>query len=205
LAADPARADAAPDKGFRGGPLPAAPAPEEELETLLLRVGRGDRGAFAALYDRSAAKLFGLAVRILGQKERAEDVLQESFVAVWNRAADYAPERGAAMTWLATIVRHRAIDNLRRRSRQPEQLAESEAALLNLAASPGDAADRGAGLVALQRCLEELGPEQRRAVLLGYAYGFTNEELAQRLAAPLGTVKSWLRRSLERLKECLDG
>src|SRR5262249_41121480 len=161
--------------------------------------------AFAALYRSTAAKLLGLALRILGQRERAEDVLQESFVAVWRRAADYAPERGAAMPWLATIVRHRAIDALRRFGRQPAAHAESEDVILTLAAAPVDDADRGVALAALQRCLDELGETQRRAVLLGYVYGYTNEELAARLAAPLGTVKSWLRRSLERLKGCLDG
>ena len=142
---------------------------------------------------------------MLRQRDRAEDVLQESFVTIWQRAGDYDPAKGTPMTWLITILRHRAIDALRRSARQPERLAEPEEALLALVAGPADSADRGSDLRALQNCLGELGPEQRRAMLMVYAYGLTQEELAARLATPLGTVKSWIRRSLERLKKCLDG
>jgi RNA polymerase sigma-70 factor (ECF subfamily) len=109
------------------------------------------------------------------------------------------------MTWLITILRHRAIDALRRGARQPERLAEDDAALLALVAGPADSADRGSELRALQNCLGELGVESRRAMLMVYAYGLTQEEFAARSGTPLGTVKSWIRRSLERLKKCLDG
>lgn len=175
------------------------------LVDLLRRVAASDRVAFAELYDRTAPQLFGVALRILRQKERAEDVLQECFVAIWQRAGDYDPAKGAAMTWLMTILRHRAIDAVRRGARQPERLAEPVEALLALAAGPADSADRGSDLRALQRCLGELGTPQRNAMLMVYAYGLTQEELAARIATPLGTVKSWIRRSLERLKKCLDG
>jgi RNA polymerase sigma-70 factor (ECF subfamily) len=109
------------------------------------------------------------------------------------------------MTWLVTILRRRAIDALRRGARQPERLAEPEAALLALAAGPADRADRGSELRALQNCLGELAAEPRRAMVMIYAYGLTQEEFAAESATPLGTVKSWVRRSLERLKKCLDG
>ena len=189
---------------------PARIAPGEMASTdrligLLRAVGTGDRAAFAALYAQTAAQLFGVALRMLRQRDRAEDVLQESFVTIWQRAGDYDPAKGTPMTWLITILRHRAIDALRRSARQPERLAEPEEALLALVAGPADSADRGSDLRALQNCLGELGPEQRRAMLMVYAYGLTQEELAARLATPLGTVKSWIRRSLERLKKCLDG
>jgi len=193
LAAEPARIAA----GER--------ASTDRLIGLLRAVGTGDRAAFAALYAQTAAQLFGVALRMLRQRDRAEDVLQESFVTIWQRAGDYDPAKGAPLTWLITILRHRAIDALRRSARQPERLAEPEEALLALVAGPADSADRGSDLRALQNCLGELGPEQRRAMLLVYAYGLTQEELAARLATPLGTVKSWIRRSLERLKKCLDG
>jgi RNA polymerase sigma-70 factor, ECF subfamily len=173
------------------------------LEQLLRRAGTRDRAAFAELYVRTAAKLFGITLRIIRQRELAEEVLQESFVTVWQRAENYDPARGSAMGWLVTIVRHSAIDQLRRSSARPESHSAPEEALLALV-SP-DSADSRVELGALQRCLDELEFEPRRAVLLAYCYGLSRDELAIRLAVPIGTVKSWLRRSLERLKRCLDG
>jgi RNA polymerase sigma-70 factor, ECF subfamily len=172
------------------------------LQRLLRRTGSRDRAAFAALYARTSAQLFGIALRITRSREAAEDVLQESFTAIWERARDYDPVRGSAMGWLVTIVRHCAIDQLRRRAARPESRSVAEEALLALASS--DRADSRAGLRALQRCLGELDEQPRRAVLLAYCYGFTREELALRLTVPVGTVKSWLRRSLERLRKCLE-
>lgn len=192
-------------------PRPAAPggatlrAEESRLESLLRRAASGDRAAFAELYAQTAPQLFGIALRMLRQRDRAEDVLQESFVTIWQRAGDYDPAKGSPMTWLITILRHRAIDALRRGARQPERLAQDEAALLTLVAGPADSAERGSELHALQNCLGELGIEPRRAMLMVYAYGLTQEEFAARSGTPLGTVKSWIRRSLERLKKCLDG
>jgi RNA polymerase sigma-70 factor (ECF subfamily) len=192
-------------------PRPAAPggatlrAEESRLEPLLRRAASGDRTAFAELYAQTAPQLFGIALRMLRQRDRAEDVLQESFVTIWQRAGDYDPAKGSPMTWLITILRHRAIDALRRGARQPERLAEDEAALLTLVAGPADSAERGSELRALHNCLGELGIEPRRAMLMVYAYGLTQEEFATRSGTPLGTVKSWIRRSLERLKKCLDG
>lgn len=129
--------------------------------------------------------------------------MQESFVAIWQRAGDYDPAKGSAIGWLTTIVRHCAIDQLRRRASRPEGHAAPEEALLALASADG--ADRGAELRALQHCLGELDEAPRQAVLLAYCYGLTRDEVAARLAVPVGTVKSWLRRSLERLKRCLEG
>jgi RNA polymerase sigma-70 factor (ECF subfamily) len=181
----------------------AAPASGLPLQQLIRGAARGDRAAFAALYTSTSAKLFGVALRILGQREWAEEALQESFVAIWQRAGDYDPARGSAMGWLATIVRHCAIDQRRRRGARPESRTAPEEALAAMAA-PG-AADTGAELGALQRCLDELDEQPRRAVLLAYCYGLTRDELAVQLGVPVGTVKSWLRRSLERLQKCLEG
>ncbi len=179
-------------------------AAAEELQALMRGVVRRDRAAFAALYERTAPQLFGIALRILRQREEAEDVLQEAFVAVWDRAASFDPIRGSVMTWLVTVLRHRAIDRRRRRA-HPEGRLGSEENLLALTAAASDESDRGARLAALQKCLGELEERPRQAVLLAYAYGYTHEELAKRLTTPIGTVKSWVRRSLERLKRCLDG
>jgi RNA polymerase sigma-70 factor, ECF subfamily len=173
-----------------------------QLQQLIRQTSRGDKAAFATLYARTAAQLFGVALRIVGQREEAEEVLQESFVAVWQRAGDYDAVRGSALGWLTTIVRHNAIDHVRRRAARPESRTAPEESLRSLAAS--ESTDRGAKLGALERCLGELEEQPRRAVLLAYLYGFTREEIAAYCVVPVGTVKSWIRRSLERLKQCLD-
>lgn len=172
---------------------------------LLRKIAAGDRAAFAELYRLTAPKLFGVALRIALRRDLAEEVLQESFIAVWDHAADYDPVKGSVMTWLVTIVRHRAIDQRRRRGNLADAKSEPDDILLTLAAGEIDRADRGAELAALQRCMNELEAEPRRAILLAYAYGYTHEELSARMQTPIGTIKSWIRRSLERLKRCLDG
>lgn len=174
------------------------------LARLIGRTARRDRQAFAQLYDATSPKLFGVALRILQRRELAEEVLQESFAAVWEHASEYTAARGAPLAWLVTIVRHRAIDQLRRGGARAENRSQPEDALLGLSAGAAFAADRGAQLGALRRCLGELEAAPRRAVLLAYVYGLTHSELAAEMSAPVGTVKTWIRRSLERLKRCLD-
>ena len=126
-------------------------------------------------------------------------------MSIWERAPDYDAVRGSPMSWLATIVRHRAIDTLRRLGARPEGFNAGEDALAFLVAGAASSADRGVMVAALNRCLGQLEAQPREAVVAAYAYGYTHEELAARFNAPLGTVKSWIRRSLERLKSCLDG
>ena len=172
------------------------------LQELLRKTANGDAAAFAQLYKHTAGKLFGVAIRISGRGELAEDALQESFVTVWQRAADYDPMRGAAMSWLIAIVRNCTIDRLRRQGTRPESHTAPEEALARLASV--DKTERGADLRALQACLDELEESPRRAVLLAYLYGLSREELAVNLAVPVGTVKSWIRRSLDRLRRCPD-
>jgi RNA polymerase sigma-70 factor, ECF subfamily len=181
----------------------SAPGPDVlPLEQQLRRTARRDRAAFAALYVQTSAKLFGIALRITRSRDAAEEVLQESFVVIWERAGDFDPARGSAMGWMVTIVRHCAIDQLRRRAARPEGRSDPEAALPTLVAA--DRADSRVELRALQACLDELDELPRRAVILAYCFGLTREELALRFAVPIGTIKSWLRRSLERLQRCLD-
>lgn len=177
---------------------------DPELFDLLRRVARRDQAAFRTLYDQCGPHLFAVALRILKRRDLAEDVLQESFVSIWERAVDYDALRGAPLSWLATIVRHRSIDTLRRLGARPEGSQAGEEALAELIAGPGSAADRGAERRDLGRCLDQLEDQARCAVVYAYAYGYTHEELSRRLGAPLGTVKSWIRRSLDRLKLCLD-
>jgi RNA polymerase sigma-70 factor (ECF subfamily) len=172
------------------------------LQELLRKTATGDAAAFAQLYKDTAGKLFGVAVRIAGRGEIAEDALQECFVTVWQRAAEYDPRRGAALSWLVAIARNCTIDRLRRRGARPEGHVASEDDFARLVAP--DSAAQGAELRALRDCLDELDEQPRRAVLLAYLYGLTREELAVQLAVPVGTAKSWIRRSLDRLRRCLD-
>ncbi len=176
--------------------------PPLQLQQLIRRTSGGDAAAFAMLYTQTAPKLFGIALRIIGRREEAEEILQEAFVAVWERSADYDAAKGSAMGWLNSIVRHCAIDHVRRRAVRPESRSAPDEALLGLAAA--GSTDQGAEFGALRRCLGELEEQPRRAVLLAYLYGFTREEIAADFAVPVGTVKTWIRRSIERLKRCLD-
>jgi len=172
-----------------------------KLPELMRRAAKGDKQAFANLYQATSAKLFGVAFRISGRREIAEEVLQEAFVAIWGRAKDYDPVRGSVMTWLVTIVRHCAIDQLRHSQSRPEGHSAPED-ILSTFVSTGRT-DISVELRALQRCLDELDPKPRQAVLLAYLYGMTRDEIAARLRVPVGTVKSSLWRSLERLQRCL--
>lgn len=179
-----------------------ATQPTEILTGLLTATGRGDRGAFTRLYRLASAKLFGLLLRILKDEAAAEDCLQEVFLAVWRHAGRYDPGQAAPMTWLTVIARHRALDRLRRV--QPVLSLDSvDEALLG---SHPDPVEAGAGgmTTQLNRCLDELVAAQRECLLLAYTEGLTQPELATRLAIPLGTVKTWVRRGLEQLRNCLE-
>ena len=176
---------------------------EETLAALLAATAQGDRAAFARLYQATSAKLFGVTVRILMRRSLAEDVLQEVYVRIWDRASDYRPDKGAPMTWMITIARNRAIDALRRdRPTMPidspafEEPADPER-------SPFDWALAGEEARRLRGCLDLLEADHRRLILLAYCEGHTQEDLARRTGRPLGTVKSWLRRGLARLRDCL--
>ncbi|MBB3005752.1 RNA polymerase sigma factor [Cupriavidus alkaliphilus] len=191
-------------------PSYAAPASPDRLEGLLQAVAVGERQALRALYDLTATKLFGLALRITGRRDWAEDVVQESFVSIWHHAGDYRPQLAAPMTWMTAIVRNRALDCLRRaaaarvpQTAEPEQdLAEW---LADDAAGPAELAEASQQARALNRCLQRLEQSQRQAIVLAYLQDLSHAELAERLRAPLGTVKSWIRRGLERLRSCMEG
>ncbi len=164
---------------------------------------RGDPVAFRALYEQTATHLFSVAMRILNRRDRAEEVLQDAFINIWRRAGDWQPERGAAQTWLTSIVHHRAIDLIRREARlQPlgDDYAEQPDPGPDAAAQVGALEDRRR----LEKCIAELDPNAQKAIRLAYWHGLTHEQLAQRLDAPVGTIKSWVRRGLIRLKGCLD-
>lgn len=179
----------------------------EALGALLARCGLGDQRAFSELYRFTSAKLFGVALRILRREAWAEEVLQESFVNIWNYAAEYAADKSAPMTWMTSIVRNRSLDWLRRPQR--EDTSESYDLLIeNLrddAAGPLEQLIQATEASALARCLRELDSQQRQTIALAFQHGLTHSELAAHLKQPLGTIKTWIRRGLERLKGCLAG
>lgn len=168
------------------------------------RIAAGDRAALRQLYGATSAKLFGVALRILSDREEAEDVLQEVYVTIWRRADRFDAGRASVMTWISTIARNRAIDRLR--ARGPLAYAEPVEGLeIADDAKPADALLAEAGDAArLQGCLGELDDRTQGVIRTAFFEGVTYEALARRMDAPLGTVKSWIRRGLARLKGCLE-
>jgi RNA polymerase sigma-70 factor (ECF subfamily) len=168
-------------------------------DVLLGRVALGDEAAFARLYAQTAPRMLGAAMRLMRQRDRAEDVVQDTYVTIWRKAAQYRPERGAALAWMSTILRHRALDLLRQTTKRPTDDLDT-AGEIAVPALAGRVMD----LRALEACLGELEEPQRRCIQMAFLDGYTHEELAHRLDAPIGTVKSWIRRGLTRLKGCLE-
>ena len=176
-----------------------------ELTEAMAAVARGDRQALARLYAATSPQLFGVALRIMKRRDRAEEVLQDAFVSIWQRARDYDAAKGSVMTWLASIVRNRAIDVLRRdRPSVSIDDAPGQESWASADPDPFEATLASAEARRVRDCLKTLDEKQRRAITLAYYDGLTQEELASKLATPLGTIKSWVRRGLLRLKDCLE-
>ncbi|MDX1607238.1 MAG: sigma-70 family RNA polymerase sigma factor [Candidatus Competibacterales bacterium] len=181
--------------------------PRPDPVDLLARCALGDRRSFEQLYKSTSAHLYGLVLRIVRQQETANEVLQEAYVKIWHRAGDFNPAKAGALTWMGTIARNQAIDTLRRGGQQPATIADPVDELHWLTddgPGPEDNAHLDRQGQALRQCLEQLEDDQRRAIMLAYFEGLTHEELAARMERPLGTVKSWVRRGLQRLKHCLE-
>ena len=177
----------------------------DELAAALGDVGRGDRAAFRRVYEATSAKLLGVTLRILGDRQLAEDVLQDTYVTVWNRAAVFDASRASPITWLVTIARNRSIDRLRsgarHRASAPVEAADEVADGAPLAP---ELIERSQDAARLHACLEELEARTRRAIRAAFFDGETYETLAVREGTPLGTMKSWIRRGLIRLRGCLE-
>ncbi len=173
-----------------------------ELARLLGRCAAGDRSAFRALYDSQAARLHGLALRITGQPSLAADAVHDTFLQVWQNAARFDPDRGSPEAWLTGLVRFRAIDVLRKR---PHQVAEADAPEpVDPDPGPMDRLLASAEGQALHRCLGGLDARHRTVIVLAFVQGLSHSDLSVRLSTPLGTVKSWIRRGLSALKNCLE-
>ncbi|WP_246184790.1 sigma-70 family RNA polymerase sigma factor [Paracoccus aestuariivivens] len=175
------------------------------LEELIARVALGDRAAFDALYDLTSAKLYAVCLSLLQDRPEAEDTLQEVYVSVWRSASRYLVNGLSPMTWLITIARNRAIDRLRARgTRQGTTPADEVAAIASTEPSPESAAIRAQERVMLAGCLEQLDPTQAEAVRAVYLEGLTYADLAAREGVAINTLRSWLRRGLLRLKDCVS-
>lgn len=185
--------------------LPEAPAPDQ-LADLLSRCALRDQRAFATLYGFTSAKLFAIAVRITRRRDWAEEVLQEAFVNIWNHAAGYNAAKSAPMTWMTAIVRNRALDWLRR-PREVEIDEEHEELMASIpddSPGPEELLRRSLEAGQLAQCMKGLTEEQQRSISLAFFYGLSHGELAEQMRKPLGTVKTWIRRGLDRLRTCLD-
>jgi RNA polymerase sigma-70 factor (ECF subfamily) len=177
----------------------------QKLCDALARVAAGEESALGEVYSRTSAKLFGLCLRILGDRSEAEDALQDVYVNIWRRAGSFDPARASPITWLATLARNRAIDRLR--SAGARRISEPIEAALDRPDGSEDALSRLEGReerMRLMRCLGELEQRQSGAIRAAFFDGLTYAELADRGQVPLGTMKSWVRRGLLRLRECLE-
>jgi len=178
------------------------------LVDLLARTALSDQAAFAELYRLTAPHLYGVRLRILREPALAEDLLQEVFVNVWHHAGSYSAAKAKPQTWLSSIMRNRCLDQLRRRELDTVSMTrdgdEVEMELAAVGPTPEELLVSGADANSVRSCIEGLEGGQRQAIALAFVQGLSHAELADHLRQPLGTVKSWVRRGLERLKKCLD-
>ena len=170
---------------------------------LIEAVGRGSQAALKRLYELESRRLYGIALRIVRRPEIDADVLQETFVQIWQNAAAFSAERGAGAAWLTGIVRFRSLDAVRKLGRE---VLTDDPALGDAALEPDiiDKIDAAAEAGALKRCFKLLDDQQRRCIVLAFVDGLSHSEITERIGVPLGTVKSWIRRGLLTLRRCLQ-
>jgi len=172
---------------------------------LLQKTAAGDQLAFKELYEKSSPKLMSLCLRLMQTESLAEDVLQEGFIKIWDKAETYTPGKGKAMTWMATVIRNKGLDKLRslktKAAETEVQYEGLEFATTDLA--PDALENMSQDMQGLMACLEKLKPAQRECILLSYYYGHTHQELSEKMGKPLGTIKAWIRRGLEDIRPCL--
>jgi RNA polymerase sigma-70 factor, ECF subfamily len=181
---------------------------DHDLPTLMSRIALRDRAAFERLYRATCAHLLSVAFRILNNRDRAEEVLQEAFMNVWHSASGYNPVMATPMTWLINIVRNKAIDALRSGKTERASTVELDEEALAVAADDSQEPQRlladSLDKAHIDTCMAALTPSQRQALALAYYRGMVHTDIATALNAPLGTAKAWVRRGLDRLKECLQ-
>ena len=174
------------------------------MAALLGRMQAGDAQALRLLYERTAPKLFSVALRIVRRRSLAEEVLQDAYISIWRNCGRYATEKGSPLAWMATIVRNRAIDLSRRSHEMPVDLVLEDYDQPDYGPGPIEHLQHNQTAAEIRRCLDKLPMEQRRMIVAAYYEGLTHEVLAQTSARPLGTVKTWIRRGLAQLRECIQ-
>jgi RNA polymerase sigma-70 factor (ECF subfamily) len=190
--------------------MPIHTPENQRLVELLGRVALKDQAAFRQLYDLTSAHLYGVALRYLRTQGAAEEILQDAYINVWQQAGKYAAGLSTPMTWLISIVRHKALDQLRKVKTETaltEPLDAGDAGLPNAAADYADPHELFATAteaVVLHRCMAQLDPAHRQSLALAFYNGLSHSELAAHLRVPLGTAKAWVRRRLDRLGKCLE-
>lgn len=188
---------------------PAAVADKDKdaaLLALLRASANGDQNAFQRLYEQTSSKLYAVALRLMRNNELADEVMQEAYIRIWHNASEYIADRGTVLTWMVSILRYRGIDHLRKIKREAilENADDYQDQLVDEGSDPMLFIDRATEAKLLRGCLEELVDNQKQSIALAFFDGLTHEQLSLHLDAPLGTVKSWIRRGLILLRECLD-
>jgi RNA polymerase sigma-70 factor (ECF subfamily) len=177
----------------------------ERLDGLLAECARGSENALAELYRLTSPHLFAFAARILRRKDWAEEVLQECYLSIWQNAGRFSAEQNHAMAWMTRIVRNRCIDLLRRPAlERPDPDGEIVESWADDAAGPLGRLQGAQDSKRLAECMKELEGKQRMAIAMSFFDDLSHGEIAQKLESPLGTIKSWVRRGMERLKRCLS-
>ncbi|MBV8790434.1 MAG: sigma-70 family RNA polymerase sigma factor [Pseudolabrys sp.] len=174
------------------------------LVSALVRTAAGERTGLQTTYRLTSAKLFGVCLRILGERAEAEDVLQEVYLTVWRKAADFDPARASPMTWLITIARNRAIDRVRSKAQRKLDPIEAATEVADATPSAQASLEDAQSSAKLHGCLGGLAEREQTALRGAYFDGATYEEMAERMTMPLGTMKSLIRRALMKLKTCLE-
>ena len=176
----------------------------QEIEELIARVALKDRAAFELLYDRTSAKLFGVCLRVLTKRAAAEDAMQDAFIKIWNNADRYRANGLSPMTWLITIARNTAIDRLRARRKGHQDIDTPGLELIAPGPSPEQSAIAASEAARLTGCLDSLEENRGAAVRGAYLDGLSYQDLASRFDVPLNTMRTWLRRGLIALRECMS-
>ena len=183
---------------------PAIATPSDDL-SLVRRIAGGDESALAALYDGWAQTVYSMVAHLLKDADGAEDVVEETFWQVWQRASSYDASRGTVRTWILTIARSRALDRLRSRKRNREDIAADLSILRDPAPDPSQDVESNERRILIHAALQELPEGQRRALDLAYFRGFTQSEIAESLGEPLGTIKTRMRLGMQKLRDRLAG
>ena len=177
----------------------------DQLVELLQRCEQSDESALEELYKHCSRQLYGVLTRILRNEALAEEALQDVFVKIWRKAGTYKRESGSPITWMISIARHQALDQLRRRSsREANESADEIGAIESMVDASKPMHEMSADAKLLMLCLDKLPEQARSCIIRAYCEGYSHEELAGQFDSPIGTVKSWIRRGLISLRKCID-